>query len=336
MLPNGAGRVGETVIEGTRRAWSSIRTRGGRGGSTSRFRSDGHPFAAVSSHRWAVRTLGAVSTVLANATGRRLVRGLQALLDEEASVGPRGGTKCAVEDRFSEEPVVSARTVPIVLATIAATADSGDGRNEGRGDRSRPVGTTGGTAPLGRRLRENGPVVLVPLAWSFATAAHLGVLRARTVLIGHIVMDAVLTAFAAASWSEMTEGVLRAWKLVLLVGLGFTLSGTVALLGTPEQSADVPSADRASAETGSTSETALSLTVLSWMLIPAAGLAYTGLHVDENDAPRVYLAGAVCSVLGAVAYASAPSDAPADTRRLLGLALANAGQTAGIVNAVYQ
>jgi hypothetical protein len=153
------------------------------------------------------------------------------------------------------------------------------------------------------------------------------------VLIAHLVMDCILASFAAASWSEMSEGVLYAWKLVLLVGLGFTLLGTAALLGRSE---DAESEGAISAGARSGSERALSLTVLAWLLVPAAGLAYTGLRVGENEGPRIHLAGAALSALGGLVYASASPDSPAAPRRLLGLALANVGQTAGIVNAVYQ
>ena len=168
-----------------------------------------------------------------------------------------------------------------------------------------------------RRLRENGPVVLVPLAWTFATAAHLELIAVHTVLIGHLVMDAVLVAFAALSWADMRDGVLLAWKVVLLVGLAVTLLGTVVLFAAP----------------GATP--LLRVTVLGWMLVPAAGLAYTGRNVAPDAAPRVYTAGAALSVVGAVAYLAAP---PLATGALAvgGLVLVNVGQTAGIVNAVYQ
>jgi len=168
-----------------------------------------------------------------------------------------------------------------------------------------------------RRLRENGPVVLVPLAWTFATAAHLDLLAVRTVLIGHLVMDLVLVAFAALSWTEMREGVLLAWKVVLLIGLGFTLLGTVALYASPGNLA------------------LLGLVILGWMLVPAAGLAYTGRHVADGTAPWVYTAGAGLSVLGAAAYLAGPVLGP-DALAVAGLALVGIGQTAGIANAVYQ
>ncbi|MFC7019657.1 MULTISPECIES: hypothetical protein [Haloarcula] len=166
------------------------------------------------------------------------------------------------------------------------------------------------------RARENGPVVLVPLAWTFATAAHLDVVTLRTVLIAHLVMDAILVAFTALSWGEMSEGVLRAWKLVLLAGLGATLVGTAGLLATPPV------------------DPLLSLTVVAWMLIPAAGLAYTGQHVAA--APWVYSVGAILSVAGAVVYAGTLLLGLSGVGLLAGLTATNVGQTAGIANAVYQ
>jgi len=165
-----------------------------------------------------------------------------------------------------------------------------------------------------RRLRENGPVVLVPLAWTFAAAAHLDVLAVRTVLIAHLVMDAILVAFTALSWSEMRTGVLRAWKLVLLAGLGLTLVGTAGLLRTPPATP------------------LLWVTVVGWLLVPAAGLAYTGQHVDRS--PRVYTAGAALSLLGAAVYVGTLLVSAGTTGLIAGLAVAGLGQTAGIVAAV--
>lgn len=214
---------------------------------------------------------------------------------------------------------VFGRAILFALATVAGAADPGSGSD-------------GGTGASGRRLRENGPAVLVPLAWSFALAAHLGWLEDRTVLIAHLVMDIILASFAAASWSEMAEGVLRVWKVVLLVGLGTTLSGTAALLWRSDDSNGDGDDDDDSTANGRV----LSFTVLSWMIVPAAGLAYTGARVEADEAPWVYYVGALCSALAVLAYASAPADSPAVGRKLSGLALANVGQTAGIVNAVYQ
>ena len=164
------------------------------------------------------------------------------------------------------------------------------------------------------RLRENGPVVLVPLAWTFATAAHLGLLADRTVLIAHLVMLIIIAAFTLLSWREMTDGVLLVWKRVLVVGFAVTLAGTAGLLADPPL-------------TG-----LLGTAIVGWMLAPAAGLAYTGRHVDRH--PQVYTAGAALSGLGIVSYTLGLGLGVA-ALPVVGLTLANVGQTAGIVAAVY-
>jgi hypothetical protein len=165
-----------------------------------------------------------------------------------------------------------------------------------------------------RRLRENGPVVLVPLAWTFATAAHLDLLALRTVLIAHLVMDTIIAVFTVLSWREMTDGVLLVWRRVLVVGLGITLTGTAGLLADPPL------------------EPLLTATVLGWLLVPAAGLVATGRLVERR--PRAYTVGGVLSALGAVAYAGGVAGALI-ALVVAGLALGGAGQTAGIVAAVY-
>lgn len=165
-----------------------------------------------------------------------------------------------------------------------------------------------------RRLRENGPVVLVPLAWTFATAAHLDLLALRTVLIAHLVMDAIIAAFTVLSWREMSDGVLLVWRRVLVVGLGITLVGTVALLADPAV------------------EPLLSATVVGWMLVPAAGLVATGRRIDRR--PRAYTLGGALSTGGALIYVGGVFGA-VSTLVLAGLTMVNAGQTAGIVAAVY-
>ncbi|SEO80451.1 hypothetical protein SAMN04487948_105238 [Halogranum amylolyticum] len=175
-----------------------------------------------------------------------------------------------------------------------------------------------------RRLRETGPVVLVPLAWTFATAAHLRLLEPRTVLVAHLVMDVLLFAFAALSWGDMREHpVLRAWLAVIVAGLGITLVGTYALVTNG-------------------SETLLRATVFGWMLVPAVALVYTGRLLPPDESPGVYTGGGVLSALGAVVFLDATLAGPVSALlagtdpTLLALALVGVGQTAGIVNAVVQ
>jgi hypothetical protein len=167
-----------------------------------------------------------------------------------------------------------------------------------------------------RRLRTDGPIVLVPLAWTFVTAAHLGYVSARTLLAAHVVMNVVFVGFTALSWSEMRSGVLYAWKLVLLVGFGFTLAGTAAL-----------AVGRADADL-------VAVMLSAWMLVPAAAFVYTARNVGE--APGVYRVGAALSVLGWAVYFGGALLSPGGAAALGGLTLVNVGQTAGIANAVYR
>ena len=361
MYPSLSTPLGDRLIEKVERAWSALREPTGKpdSGEPSTFESGSPADGRLRSFLQPGKRTSEppeASLVPNGSNGSKYgsrVRVLRVLLGdgEDSGVGgvsevgdiasvarPRGGFERDVGDRLRTEVAVVGRSTLIALATISGTVDAGNGGNGRYGPQANGTDLAGDdssheTATLGRRLRENGPGALVPLAWSFAVAAHLGLLADRTVLIAHLVMDSILASFAAASWSEMTEGVLRAWKLVLLVGLGVTLLGTAALLGRSE---DTSAEVTASTGTKSGNEGALALTVVAWMLVPAAGLAYTGLRVEESEAPRIYLAGTVLSVLGSLAYASAPSDSPASLRKLLGLTLANVGQTAGIVNAVYQ
>lgn len=160
-----------------------------------------------------------------------------------------------------------------------------------------------------RRLRENGPVVLVPLAWSFVTAAHLGAVARRTLLIAHLVMATLLLAFAALSWTDMREGALLVWRRVIVVGFVFTVAGAAGLVLSDRR--------------------LLWVAVVGWMLLPAAGLWDTGRRGARPA--RAYLAGGACSALGTVVYVLGPNGSAAT---LAGLALVGIGQTAGIVAAV--
>ena len=183
-----------------------------------------------------------------------------------------------------------------------------------RGSRTFFIGPVVAPAVLGR-VRETAPVVLVPAAWTVVTLAHSGTVTERTLLIAHVVMDVLLVAFAALSWSDMTEGALRSWRTVLVAGLVFTLAGTYGLATDGDPAL-------------------LALTVYAWMLLPAAALAHTGQLVPPEDGPRVYTTGAILSGVGAVLYLGTYVDFEVAT--VAGLALVGAGQTAGIVNAAVQ
>ena len=166
-----------------------------------------------------------------------------------------------------------------------------------------------------RRLRENGPIILVPLAWTFVTAVHLGLASEHALFVSHLVMAVIIIGFTALSWSAMDRGVLLAWRRVLLAGLVVTLAGAIGFL--------VPAV----------ATPLFALSLAGWMLIPAAGLAYTAHQVANN--PHVYRLGAVCSVLGLLVYAGSWAGGGTGVA-VAGLTLVNVGQTAGIATAVFQ
>jgi len=160
-----------------------------------------------------------------------------------------------------------------------------------------------------RRLRENGPAVLVPLAWSFVTAAHLALVARRTLLIAHVVMATLLLAFAVLSWVDMRSGALLVWRRVIVAGFALTVAGAVGLVLSDRR--------------------LLWGAVVGWMLLPAAGLWDTGRRGAHPA--RAYYVGGALSALGAVVYVGGPNGSAAT---LAGLALVGIGQTAGIVAAV--
>ena len=168
-----------------------------------------------------------------------------------------------------------------------------------------------------RRLRETGPVLLVPLAWTFATLAHVGTLGTRAVLIGHVVMTALLVAFLVLSWDEMAEGVLRVWRTVILLGVPVTLAGVAGLLVRPEATP------------------LLAVALGGWMVLPALALGRTAPMLPSEASGRIATVGGGLSLLGAVLYAAGWFlSLPAVT--LAALACVGLGQTAGIADAVYR
>ena len=173
------------------------------------------------------------------------------------------------------------------------------------------------------RAREYGPVGLVPLAWGFAAAAHLGYVGEHPLLVAHVVMVVLLAAFAALSWTEMREGALRAWRTVVTVGVGVTALGLLSFR-VPAEPAGVL---RAAA-------------VVGWMVLPAWGLADTARRTPDPAFARVYLGAAVASVAGAslavTGLAAARSLPAAGWVVLTGIAVTGVGQTASIVAAARQ
>ncbi len=160
------------------------------------------------------------------------------------------------------------------------------------------------------RIRETGPVFLVPLAWLVVTGAHLDLVSDRAIFIAHLVMAAFIAGFVVTGWSAMDTGALAGWRAVMVVGLGITLTGIGGFLGDAEP--------------------ALVVSLVGWMLLPAAGLFYTA---RELTVARSRYAGAgLASVLGAGCYCVWLSGA-SEPIALVGFALVGLGQTIGIVDA---
>ena len=159
-------------------------------------------------------------------------------------------------------------------------------------------------------LRDLGPAALVPAAWGATAAAHADVLGTDGIFIAHVVMAAFIAFFAVTGWSAMAEGALQAWRLVLVVGLAVTLAGIAGFL-------DAPGADAL-----------LGTSIVGWMVLPAAGLAYTGWEMPGSGV--VYYGGGALSVAGAVVYVTALA-AFGGAAELAGIALVGLGQTAGML-----
>lgn len=175
---------------------------------------------------------------------------------------------------------------------------------------------------MSRRLRETAPAGLVPLAWAFTEAAHLGLVSSDAVLVAHLVMVVLLVAFVWFSWDDMREGVLRAWRLVVLVGIPITVAGAVGLLLSPPV------------------EALLAVSLVGWMVVPAPALWYTGAAAGfrgDSRAALVNRVAALLSVAGALAYvATLVARGTPPLLQLFGIGLVGVGQTLGIVDAVVR
>ena len=166
-----------------------------------------------------------------------------------------------------------------------------------------------------RRLRELAPSVLVPLAWTFVTAAHLDLVSDHTLFVAHVVMAVLLAGFAVTGWPDMRTGVLCVWWRVIAAGFVVTLAGVVGFRVEPA------------------STVLLGLALGGWMLLPAAGFAYTGRRVTRGA--WIYGGGVAACLLGAALYAVGQFGGVL-LPQIGGLVLVGIGQTAGILDAVVR
>lgn len=162
------------------------------------------------------------------------------------------------------------------------------------------------------KARDAGPTVLIPAAWTTAAATQYGYLSTTGMFIAHIVMAGFITFFAVTGWSAMSTGALRAWRLVLVVGLGLTLAGIAGFLGAPGESF------------------LFGISLVGWMLLPALGLVYTGQQLPSGRLR--YWGGGAASLLGAGLFLATlgPLD---DQFGLAAYLLVALGQTVGILDA---
>lgn len=165
-----------------------------------------------------------------------------------------------------------------------------------------------------RRIRENGPALLVPAAWTVVAGVTAGLVSEHALFVAHVVMSVLLVGFVAASWNEMSSGVLRAWKFVILAGAPATMAGAIGFLardGTVALPADG----------------LLAVALYAWILLPAVGFFYTARQVEDTS--LAYDVGWVCSLAGGVGVTLAGT--PVEV--ISGLAVVGAGQTMGIAAA---
>ncbi|WP_205596848.1 hypothetical protein [Halostella salina] len=165
-----------------------------------------------------------------------------------------------------------------------------------------------------RQAREFGPVVLIPLAWGFVTAAHLEVVTTSTLFIAHIVMATLLAGFAVTGRPDMREGVLHTWWAVIVAGFVATVVGAVGF------------------RVGSVGPILQGVALFSWMLLPAVGFVDTGRQVSERG--WVYFGGVAACVVGAGGYALGLFGT-APLLPVAGLVLVGAGQTLAILDAAF-
>jgi hypothetical protein len=162
------------------------------------------------------------------------------------------------------------------------------------------------------RIRDLGPVVLVPAAWIATLAAVLDILGSDGMAIAHAVMLAFISFFLLTGYQSMADGALRAWRNVMIVGLPITAAGFVGFF----------------VSSGATALFAVSL--VGWMLLPAAGLADTAGKIP--DARLIYAGAALLSVVGAVSMLAFIVGMD-ELFAVVGIALVGLGHTVGIAEA---
>jgi hypothetical protein len=127
-------------------------------------------------------------------------------------------------------------------------------------------------------IRDIAPVLLVPSAWVVSFLAISGAFRQDTVMVAHLVMVLFIGFFIATGYDNMRSGALRGWLVVLCLGFSVTVAGLVGFY--------------------TTDYTTLlhTVSIFGWMILPTAGLLYTGLKTDK----RLYYIASGMSLIGVI------------------------------------
>ena len=166
-----------------------------------------------------------------------------------------------------------------------------------------------------RTLRESGPGLLVPAAWLVVAAAHRGVVTSRSIFIAHLVMVAFILFFLVTGWDEMNDRALQGWRVIMVVGVGITLSGIAGFL------------------IDSVATPLWAISLVGWMVLPAFGLFYTGMVLPE--ATIIYVASGALSIVGPIIYLLSFL-VGIDLIAIAGIGVTAVGQTLGIGDAVLR
>jgi len=166
-----------------------------------------------------------------------------------------------------------------------------------------------------RTLRESGPGLLVPAAWLVVAAAHRGVVTTRSIFIAHLVMVAFILFFLVTGWDEMNDRALQGWRVIMVVGVGITLSGIAGFL------------------IDSVATPLWAISLVGWMVLPAFGLFYTGMVLPE--ATIIYVASGALSIVGPIIYLLSFL-VGIDLIAIAGIGVTAVGQTLGIGDAVLR
>lgn len=160
------------------------------------------------------------------------------------------------------------------------------------------------------KLLERGPLVAVPAAWGVTALSLSSLVDGMTFIPPMlVVMLAAQLFFLVKGWGEMDSGALGGWRLVILLGIPFTLCG---LLGLYWHKPFITL-----------------LSIAYWLKAPGLGMAYTW----EMGGGRIYVAlGLITVVSGCLFDTLTLVDLPS----LPFLLAAGAAQTAGIMAAVKQ